>query len=79
MNTFNALAARGKSVFVSMHDLGLAARHCDRIVLLADGEIQADDIPQNALIAQNMEEYFNVRAYAAQTSGGMIFQPFEVV
>ena len=35
-------AARGACVVVSLHDLGLAARFADRVVVLAGGKVAAD-------------------------------------
>ncbi|MEM9788494.1 MAG: ABC transporter ATP-binding protein, partial [Pseudomonadota bacterium] len=37
MQTFAGLAQAGRSVIVSLHDLGLAARHCTRLILLSEG------------------------------------------
>ena len=39
------LAARGTTVVYSTHDLREAARHSDRVVVLADGEVLFDGLP----------------------------------
>jgi ABC-2 type transport system ATP-binding protein len=39
------LAARGTTVVYSTHDLREAARHSDRVVVLADGEVLFDGVP----------------------------------
>jgi iron complex transport system ATP-binding protein len=44
-------AARGACVIVVLHDLGLAARFADRIVVLADHKVAADGSPDMALAA----------------------------
>jgi iron complex transport system ATP-binding protein len=44
-----ARADRNCAVVVVMHDLGLAAAHADRVVLLADGRVQADGPPGQVL------------------------------
>src|SRR5690606_29888788 len=42
MEIFAELAAAGGAVVAALHDLGLAARHCTRLVLLHEGRIAAD-------------------------------------
>lgn len=49
MSVLRAEAARGACVVVSLHDLGLAARFADRVVVLADGRVAADGPPDEAL------------------------------
>ena len=40
--TLGRLAARGHAVVVATHDVEFAARSCDRVVVMAEGEIVAD-------------------------------------
>ncbi|WEO76203.1 ABC transporter ATP-binding protein [Cryobacterium sp. SO2] len=47
---FHALAAAGTSLLVSSHVMDEAAR-CDRLLLMRDGEILADDTPAGLLVA----------------------------
>jgi iron complex transport system ATP-binding protein len=49
MAVLRAEAARGASVVMSLHDLGLAARFADRVVVLANGRVAADGPPDEAL------------------------------
>ncbi len=79
MKTFRALADEGRAVIASLHDLGLAARHCTRLVLLGHGTVQADGPPAAVLTAENLARVFGVTAYFAQTESGPVFQPIEVV
>ena len=79
METFGALAREGKSVFVSMHDLGLAARHCTRLILLSNGGIVADGAPADVLTLGRMAEVFGIRAYYHDTEHGPVFQPLDVI
>jgi len=57
-------ASRGRTLFLSIHQIGDAARFCDRFVLLNAGRIRGDGtIPQLAKLAgspaeQNLEEVF---------------------
>lgn len=46
---FRRLAQDGKCVIVTMHDLQMAMRVADRVVMIADGKILADGAPDVAL------------------------------
>jgi iron complex transport system ATP-binding protein len=59
--------------------LGLAARHCTRLVLMGAGRLVADGAPADVLTPENLAQVFGVRAYYAQTPDGPVFQPLEVV
>ncbi|AVO36285.1 ABC transporter ATP-binding protein [Pukyongiella litopenaei] len=79
MQVFADLAAEGRSVLVSLHDLGLAARHCTRLLMLRDGGLVADGPPAQVLTPGNVREVFGVTAYYEETRDGPVFQPMEVV
>jgi iron complex transport system ATP-binding protein len=49
MRTFADMARAGRSVLVSLHDLGLAARQCSRLVMLGQGGVVADGPPDAVL------------------------------
>lgn len=51
-------ANQGAAVFVVLHDLNLAAQYGDRILLLKDGEIQADGNPWQVLTANNIKQVY---------------------
>ena len=44
-----ACADQGDAVVVVLHDLGLAAAHADRVVVIADGRLRADGAPVDVL------------------------------
>jgi len=67
-----AAAARGRAVLVAMHDLSLAARSCDRILLLGDGRLQADGPPAKALTEENLARLFRVRARVGMDEDGVL-------
>ena len=56
------LALQGKTVIAAVHDLKIAARYCTRLVLLKDGEILADGVPEEVLTSKNVSEAYGVRA-----------------
>ena len=79
METFVSLAATGKSSFVSMHDLGLAARHCSRLILLGEGGLVADGAPEDVLTPDRLAQVFGITAWFQRTDAGPIYQPLEVL
>ena len=79
MKTFANLARTGRSILVSLHDLGLAARHCSRLLLLSEGRIVADGPPAEVLTVDRMQEVFGIRALYLETEDGPVFQPLEVI
>lgn len=79
MQTFAGLAAEGRAVVASLHDLGLAARHCTRLVLLEAGRVAADGPPAAVLTTENLARVFGITAHFAQTPDGPVFQPLGVL
>jgi iron complex transport system ATP-binding protein len=75
MQTFAALAGEGRGVLASLHDLGLAARWCDRLVLIDQGRIVADGPPGAVLTADLLAAVYGIRAFAAETPEGLVLQP----
>lgn len=79
MQVFRDLADEGRAVVASIHDLGLAARHCTRLVLLHQGRKVADGLPRRVLSAENLASVFGVKGYHAETPDGPVFQPLGVI
>lgn len=79
MRSFADLAREGHSVIVSLHDLGLAARHCTRLIVIDKGGIAADGPPRDVLTPTLVRETFGISAYLETTPDGLVFQPLEVV
>lgn len=55
-----ARARHGQAVLVSLHDLTLAARYADRIVVLDHGRVVADDAPMQALTPEVLARVFGL-------------------
>lgn len=66
------IAATGKGVVVTLHDLTLVARMADRVIILNDGKILADGSPGQALTEENLWRAYGVRVQFVQTPAGMI-------
>ncbi|CBS89733.1 ABC transporter ATP-binding protein [Azospirillum lipoferum] len=52
----------GITVVMTLHDIELAARWCDRLLLLKDGRLQADAAPEEALTAERLTSVYRVAA-----------------
>ncbi|WP_418955268.1 ABC transporter ATP-binding protein [Streptomyces tritici] len=53
----------GPTVLVALHDLNLAARHCDLLYVIADGRLVASGPPHDVLGPELLAEVFGVRAH----------------
>lgn len=56
------LAASGRAALVVSHDLGLAARFCDRLALLAEGRVLASGTPAEVLTPAHLKIGFGIEA-----------------
>lgn len=56
------LAASGRAALVVSHDLGLAARFCDRLALLAEGRVLATGPPSEVLTPAHLRVGFGIEA-----------------
>lgn len=63
---------RGGAVVVTLHDLGLAARTCDRIIVVAGGRVVADASPQEALSRTILAEVFGLDGSLLDTEAGPV-------
>jgi len=48
------------TLLITIHDLNLAAQYCDRIVLLNEGKLIADNTPEKVLTANNLTHVFKL-------------------
>lgn len=79
MEVFADLAKEGHGLLVSLHDLGLAARHCTRLILVAEGGILADGPPAKVLVPELLARAFQITAFHEDTPDGPVFQPLRVL
>ncbi len=64
------LACDGRLVVAAIHDLVMASRFCDRLLLLADGGLRADGPPGAVLTEANLRRYFQVEARIGRVRHG---------
>ncbi|KTR85283.1 ABC transporter ATP-binding protein [Leucobacter chromiiresistens] len=55
------------TVVAALHDLNLAARFCDRIVVLRDGEVCADGTPEDVVTPALIDDVYGVTAVVEQS------------
>ena len=69
MQKLQAVARSGAAVVVVMHDLTLAARFCDRVVLLGQGRIQGEGAPEVVLSDDLLARVYGVRVARLDVGG----------
>jgi iron complex transport system ATP-binding protein len=67
---FRRLADDGVGVVLTLHDLSMALRVSDRILVLAEGGVLADDPPATALNPEVLKRAYGVEASLTQGPGG---------
>jgi len=76
MSTVKRLAGeRGISVVCVLHDLNLALRYCDQLVLLKAGEVHAQGAPDEVLTKQNIESVYETPIYMIDQGGEKFILP----
>ena len=79
MKTLRTAADQGGLVMVVTHDLGLAARFADTIVVLSEGRLVSLGVPADALSEQVMAEVFRVSAFRAEFRREAVIVPWAEV
>ena len=77
------LVDEGLTAVAAIHDLSMAARYCDRLILLSAGRILAEGSPEEVLVPDVIESAFGVRSavYRDPVTGSLaisIIAPAEV-
>ena len=76
MINLRSAADRGVLVVVVTHDLGLAARFADTVLVLSDGRLVAQGKPAQALSEQVMANVFRISAYRANYRNETVILPW---
>jgi len=78
MRIFCKMAHAGRTVAVVMHDLTLAARFCDRLILMAEGRIVADGAPVEVLTPKILSQYYGVTANITIHENELLVVPWKL-
>ncbi|MEZ7195801.1 ABC transporter ATP-binding protein [Pseudodesulfovibrio karagichevae] len=70
MDELTRLARAGRTVVAVLHDLNLAARYCDNLVMLDKGAVHAYGNVSRTLTPDNIHAVFGVRAAVLKTEYG---------
>ncbi|MFC7019496.1 MULTISPECIES: heme ABC transporter ATP-binding protein [Haloarcula] len=64
-----ALVADGKTAVAAIHDLNLAARYCDELLLLTDGNVRAAGDPTSVLTRETLADAFDAETLVTTQPG----------
>jgi iron complex transport system ATP-binding protein len=76
MKGLRAAADKGVLVIVVTHDLGLAARFADHVLVLREGRLVSQGAPAEALSEQVMADVFRISAYRAEYQREAVIVPW---
>jgi len=76
MKSLRAAADGGVLVIVVTHDLGLAARFADHVMVLSQGKLVSQGTPADALSEQVMRDVFRISAYRAEYRDEAVIVPW---
>jgi iron complex transport system ATP-binding protein len=76
MKSLRASADKGVLVIVVTHDLGLAARFADTVLVLSDGRLVSQGAPAEALSEKVMGDVFRITAYRAEYQREAVIVPW---
>lgn len=76
MNSLRREADRGAAVMTVLHDLTLAMRFCDHVLVLADGEAAAAGAPRSVLTESLIREVYGVEAIVGERQGQRFVLPW---
>jgi len=80
LDLLRATVDTGRAAVVALHDLSLAARRCDRMLLLAEGALRADAAPAAVLTPEILARHFAVRAEVRTDGAGRPYVlPYETI
>lgn len=75
MELLQRIAHRGTAVMAIIHDLALAMRFADRVVLMNEGKVATNDTPALALTPERIAKIFGVSVNRVETPDGPLLIP----
>jgi iron complex transport system ATP-binding protein len=62
----NLVLTKGLTILAVFHDLNLASRYCENLILLKEGRVYVKGTPEEVLTSENLEAVFGVKAIIQQ-------------
>ena len=78
LDGLRVLAHQGRLVIIVLHDLTLASRYCDRLVLLDQGKVVADGAPNVVLQPDKLASVYGVDAVTVTQHGEQAVLPWSL-
>jgi iron complex transport system ATP-binding protein len=75
MELLKAEADAGSLVIAVLHDLAMATRFCDRLILIHEGRLIADGPPAEVLTPDNLSGCYAIRAWTGEIEGQPVVLP----
>jgi iron complex transport system ATP-binding protein len=79
MQQVSALAGEGAAVIMVLHDLSLAARWADQVIVLDRGRLYASGVPQDVLTTAMLADVYGVHARVERLGDRVIVLPESAV
>jgi len=79
MEILRTTARRGAGVLAVLHDLALAMRFMDRVVLMHEGAVVANGAPRDVLSDENLERVYRITARRGSADGAPYLLPWSRV
>jgi iron complex transport system ATP-binding protein len=77
MELLRTTARNGRGVIVVLHDLALAARYCDRLILLAHGGVLVEGPPARVLTDAHLARAYGVEVVRGERDGIPFLLPWK--
>ena len=78
MELLRSIAHQGGAVLVVLHELSLATRYCDRLVLLDEGKVVAQGKPADVLTTDNVASAYRIEALHRDEQGESYVLPWRM-
>jgi iron complex transport system ATP-binding protein len=77
MELLRTLSREGVLVIAVLHDLSLAVRFCDRVIVLHGGKVLADGAPMEALTPDHLRTAYGIEAYRGAVGQDAVLVPWK--
>ena len=77
MDLFVSQAREGRGVVLVLHDLALAARYCDVVVLLDQGRVVGEGVPSAVLSEAHLRSVYRIEALQGDHNGDAFVLPWQ--